>query len=69
LIAKPARVRASIAGKINDAALMRVFDYFLHHQGGPGGTAHLELVEEGYWIEPIINDEAVDRYERSCARS
>ncbi len=71
LIHKLARVRAAIAGEVKDAegvaaaqaALMRLFDRFILHRGRPEGDAHLELVGDGYWIEPVINDEAVDGYD------
>ena len=71
LLAKLAQVRAAITGEVTDAAgvdaaraaLMRVFDHFLLHQGRPEGAANLELIAEGYWIEPVVSDEAVEGYD------
>jgi hypothetical protein len=71
LLAKLAQVRAAITGEVTDAAgvdaarsaLMRVFGHFLLHQGRPEGAANLELIAEGYWIEPVVSDEAVDGYD------
>jgi DNA invertase Pin-like site-specific DNA recombinase len=67
LIEKLARVRAALAGRVKDAsgvdavraALMEIFDRFILHQGVPAGPVNLDLVGEGYWIEPVISDHAV----------
>jgi hypothetical protein len=71
LVAKLAQVRAAIAGEVRNAegvdaaraALMRLFDHFVLHRGRPEGAAHLELIGEGYWIEPVISDQAVEGYD------
>ena len=65
-----ARIRAAVAGEVNDAAgvaaaraaLLRLFDRFVLHRGRPE-SAHLELVGEGYWIEPVISEHAVAGYD------
>ena len=71
LLEKLARIRAAIAGKVTDAdgiasaraSLMRLFDHFILHRGVPDDGAHLELIGDGYWIEPVINEEAVEGYD------
>jgi DNA invertase Pin-like site-specific DNA recombinase len=68
LIEKLAQIRAALAGRVKDAAgvdavraaLMGIFDRFVLHQGVPAGRANLDLVGEGYWIEPVISDHAVE---------
>jgi DNA invertase Pin-like site-specific DNA recombinase len=70
LLAQLARIRAAVAGEVKDAegvaavraALMRLFKRFVLHRGTPEG-AHLELVGEGYWIEPLISERAVEGYD------
>jgi len=67
LIEKLAQIRVALAGRVKDAAgidavraaLMSIFDRFVLHQGGPAGRVNLDLVGEGYWIEPVISDHAV----------
>ena len=44
------------------AALLRLFDRFVLHRGTPE-SAHMELVGEGYWIEPVISEHAVEGYD------
>jgi DNA invertase Pin-like site-specific DNA recombinase len=71
LVGKLAQVRAAIAGEVRDAegvdsaraALMRLFDHFVLHRGRPEQEAHLELIGEGYWIEPVMSDRAVKGYD------
>lgn len=71
LLEKLAHIRAALAGKVTDAsgidavraALMGIFDCFLLHRGAPEGRANLELVGEGYWIEPVINKHAIEGYD------
>ncbi|HST69023.1 MAG TPA: recombinase family protein [Solirubrobacterales bacterium] len=71
LMEQLARIRAALAGKVIDAsgidavraALMGIFDCFLLHRGVPDGRANLELVGDGYWIEPVIAEHAVEGYD------
>jgi hypothetical protein len=42
---------------------MRLFDHFVLHRGRPEGEAHLELIGDGYWIEPVVSDQAVEGYD------
>jgi DNA invertase Pin-like site-specific DNA recombinase len=71
LLSKLAQVKAAIAGEVNDAdgvnaaraALMRVFDHFRLHVGQPEEGAHLELIGDGYWIEPVMSGEQVEGYD------
>jgi len=70
VLAKLARIRAAIAGEISDrdgvaavqAALMRLFDGFVLHAGTPS-EAHVELIGEPCWIEPIVSSQAVADYD------
>jgi site-specific DNA recombinase len=70
LLAQLAHIRAAIAGEVKDAegvaavraALLRLFDRFVLHEGAPE-SAHMELVGEGYWIEPVISERAVEGYD------
>jgi DNA invertase Pin-like site-specific DNA recombinase len=70
LLAQLAQIRAAIAGEVTDAegvaavraALLRLFDRFVLHEGAPE-SAHMELVGEGYWIEPVISERAVEGYD------
>jgi DNA invertase Pin-like site-specific DNA recombinase len=65
-----ADIRAAIAGEVTSAAgvegvratLLRLFDRFVLHHGQPK-AAHLELIGEEYWIEPMINKRAVAGYD------
>ncbi len=71
LVEQLARIRAALAGKVTDAAgvdavraaLMGIFDHFVLHRGVPSERANLELVGEGYWIEPVINEHAIEGYD------
>ncbi|HEY3435484.1 MAG TPA: recombinase zinc beta ribbon domain-containing protein, partial [Solirubrobacterales bacterium] len=64
-----ADIRAAVAGEIKDAdsvaavraALTRLFDSFVIHNGAPE-TAHVELVGER-WIEPVVSNRTVDGYD------
>jgi DNA invertase Pin-like site-specific DNA recombinase len=70
LVEELARIRAIVAGQITDAegvdgvraALLRLFDQFVLHRGRPDG-AHLELVTESFWIEPVLSERAVQGYD------
>jgi len=71
LMEQLARIRAALAGKVTDAngidavrgALMGIFDCFRLHRGVPDGRANLDLVGDGYWIEPVISEHAVEGYD------
>jgi hypothetical protein len=71
LVGRLAQVRAAIAGEVREAegveavraALMRLFDHFILHGGRPEGEAHLELIGDGYWIEPVVSDQAIEGYD------
>jgi hypothetical protein len=62
-------VRRAIAGEVRDAegidavraALSRLFERFVLHEGIPS-RAHVELIREGFWIEPIVREQAVEGY-------
>jgi hypothetical protein len=62
-------IRRAIAGEVRDsegidavrAALSRLFERFVLHRGIPP-RAHVELIREGFWIEPIVRDQAVEGY-------
>jgi site-specific DNA recombinase len=70
LIEQLAHIRAAIAGQVNDATgvdavratLMRLFDHFVLHRGTPD-SSHLELIGEGYWIEPVVSEHAIAGYD------
>ena len=70
LLAQLARIRAAVAGEVKDAesvaavraALMRLFDRLVLRNGTPE-SAHMELVGEDYWIEPIVSERAVEGYD------
>jgi site-specific DNA recombinase len=70
VIEQLAAIRAAIAGEVRDAAgvdgaratLLRLFDRFILHPGRPE-TAHLELIGDNYWIEPVISEHAVAGYD------
>lgn len=70
VIEQLARIRAAIAGDVNSAAdldalralLRRLFDRFLFHPE-PAAVAHVELIEERYWIEPVISKRAIEGYD------
>jgi DNA invertase Pin-like site-specific DNA recombinase len=71
LMERLASIRTALAGKVTDAAgidavraaLMGIFDCFVLHRGAPEGCANLELVGDGYWIEPVISEHAVEGYD------
>jgi DNA invertase Pin-like site-specific DNA recombinase len=71
LVEQLARIRAALAGKVTDAtgvdavraALMGIFDCFVLRRDTPSGRVNLELVGDGYWIEPIIGEHAVEGYD------
>jgi site-specific DNA recombinase len=64
-----AHIRSAVAGEVAEAAdtdavraaLHRLFDRFILHTGLPQNT-HVELIEEGYWIEPVVSEHAVSGY-------
>ena len=66
------RIRAAVVGEVSDAAgvdavraaLLRLFDRFILHRG-VAEHANLELVGEGYWIEPVISERAVAGYDET----
>jgi DNA invertase Pin-like site-specific DNA recombinase len=68
LIEKMAEIRAALAGRVCDApgvdavraALMDIFDCFVLHQGDPAGRVNLDLVGDGYWIEPVTSSHSVE---------
>lgn len=70
LLEQLARIRAAVAGEVNDAAgmdavraaLLRLFERFIFHRGVPE-RANLELVGEGCWVEPVISERAVAGYD------
>lgn len=70
VLTKLAHIRAAIAGEISDrdgvdavrATLMRLFDGFVLHAGTPS-EAHVELIGEPYWIEPIVSGRVVADYD------
>jgi hypothetical protein len=65
-------VRRAIAGEVRDAegidavraALSRLFERFVLHGGIPS-RAHVELIREGFWIEPIVREQAVEATPRT----
>jgi DNA invertase Pin-like site-specific DNA recombinase len=65
-----ADIRAAVAGQVRDAVgvegvratLLRLFDRFILHHSQPQ-KAHLELLGEEHWIEPLINERAVAGYD------
>ncbi|HEX9967923.1 MAG TPA: recombinase family protein [Solirubrobacterales bacterium] len=67
LLERLAGIRAALAGQVTDAAgvdavraaLMRVFDRFVLHKGRAEGRANLDLIGDGYWIEPITSEEVI----------
>ncbi|HEX8754112.1 MAG TPA: recombinase family protein [Solirubrobacterales bacterium] len=71
LVEQMARIRAALAGRVSDAAgvdavraaLMSIFDHFVLHKGAPAGRVNLELIGEGYWIEPVISEHAITGYD------
>ncbi len=71
LMVRLAHIRTALAGKVTDApgidavraALMGIFDCFLLHRGAPEDGANLDLVGEGYWIEPVISEHAIEGYD------
>ncbi|HVS99842.1 MAG TPA: hypothetical protein VHE08_04935 [Solirubrobacterales bacterium] len=67
LLERLVHIRAALAGQVTDAAgvdavraaLMRVFDRFVLHDGPPERRANLDLIGEGWWIEPVTSEEAI----------
>jgi hypothetical protein len=65
-----AQLRAAIAGDVNAAegveavraVLRRLFERFIFHPEPPG-QAHVELIGERYWIEPVVNELAIGGYD------
>lgn len=68
-----ADIRAAVAGEIKDAesvaavraALTRLFDKFVIHDGAPE-AAHVELVGER-WIEPVVSNQTIAGFEEEIA--
>lgn len=64
LLERLAQIRAALAGQVTDAAgvdavraaLMRVFDRFELHKGMAEERTNLDLIGEGYWIEPVTSE-------------
>jgi AcrR family transcriptional regulator len=64
-------IRAVLAEEVRDsdgaaavrAVLMRLFDGFMLHRGDPGDQVSAELAGTGCWIEPLLNERTVDRYD------
>lgn len=69
LLERLAQIRAALAGQVTDAAgvdavraaLMRVFDRFVLHEGRAEERANLDLIGEGYWIEPVTSEEFIGK--------
>lgn len=67
-----AHVRATIAGDVKGAAdldavravLRRLFDRFLFHKNEPA-EAHIELIGDNYWIEPVVSQRAIEGYDEN----
>jgi DNA invertase Pin-like site-specific DNA recombinase len=65
-----ARIRAAVAGHVNDAAgpeavratLLRLFDHFTLHVGSPE-RANLDLIGSECWIEPTVSEQAIAGYD------
>lgn len=65
-----AHIRSVVAGQVRDAdgvdgvraALLRLFDRFMLHRDFPD-SAHVELIHDGIWIEPIVSEHAVAGYD------
>ena len=70
VIEQLAELRAAIAGDVNAAegieavraVLQRLFEGFLFHPEVPQ-EAHVELIAERYWIEPVVNEQAIAGYD------
>ena len=70
VLEKLARIRAAIAGEIQDAegiaavraTLLRLFDRFILHPGLPE-KAHVELASPERWIEPVLSEQAIEGYD------
>lgn len=71
ILAQLAHIRAVVAGQVRDAegvdgvraALLRLFDRFILHSGLPD-SVHVELINEGFWIEPVVSEQAVAGYDK-----
>jgi site-specific DNA recombinase len=65
-----ARLRAAVAGDVSAAegveavraVLRRLFDRFVFHPEMPA-QAHVELIGNRYWIEPVMNELAIAGYD------
>ena len=65
-----AQLRAAVAGDVTAGAdleavravLMRLFERFIFHPELPA-HAHVELIGNRYWIEPVINERAIAGYD------
>lgn len=63
-------IRAAIAGKDGEAGdadslravLRRLFEQFILHTSPPQ-EAHVELIDSGFWIEPIVSERAIAGYD------
>lgn len=72
IVAQLAHIRSVVAGQVSDAkgvdgvraALLRLFDQFMLHFDDPE-SAHVELVHDGFWIEPVISEHAVEGYDEA----
>jgi site-specific DNA recombinase len=70
VIKQLARIRAAVAGDVNAvddldavrAVLRRLFDQFLFHPELPE-QAHIELIGNRYWIEPVVSEHAIRGYD------
>jgi len=70
ILAQLAHIRAVVAGQVRDAkgvdgvraALLRLFDRFILHFDVPA-EGHVELIHDGFWIEPIVSQHAVNTYD------
>lgn len=64
------KLRSAIAGDVTAAddldavraVLRRLFDCFLFHKDRPD-EAHVELIGENYWIEPVVSERAIAGYD------
>jgi site-specific DNA recombinase len=67
-----AEIRAAVAGNVEQpantdglrAVLRRLFSRFTLHTNPPR-EAHVELIDSGFWIEPIVNEQAIAGYDEN----
>jgi hypothetical protein len=67
-------IRRVVLGNGNDtegtdairAVLRRLFEKFVLHTTPPA-QAHVELIDSGFWIEPIVNEQAIAGYDENIA--